>query len=182
MYWRNEKSSSSIINYQSFVPDSSWLQDSSKIHRFESSIKPRLSIWHLETGGSLTLRSPRRKAPRVGTAPKQRVTVLYNYCLLSLAPGRLARDFWKVRTADRSPPERWDPMRGYRLFSQGVHRDAPGGAIARVVIVVYGELIAAAWDDARLANGWTGTRPPPRPDAIHRRTYTYPRRCQCFVS
>lgn len=30
---------------------------------------------------------------------------------------------------------------------------APGGAIARVVIVVYGELIAAAWDDARLANG-----------------------------
>lgn len=34
-----------------------------------------------------------------------------------------------------------------------MHRDAPGGVIARVVIVVYGELIAAAWDEARLANG-----------------------------
>lgn len=39
-----------------------------------------------------------------------------------------------------------------------MHRDAPGGAIARVVIVVYGELIAAAWDDAPVGERWMGTR------------------------
>lgn len=45
-------------------------------------------------------------------------------------------------------------MCGYHLFfRKGVHRDAPAGAIARVVIVVYGELIAGAWDVARLVNG-----------------------------